>query len=192
MRWQSSGSISWDMERITLSRMLYFYHKFVQVLHICERLHAESPPRSRSDAEEPSLALSAYITSYTPELSCHRLMQGLFMMPSDRKSPTCPVNTFQSTPSTRMQEKARSPCNKRIKKKTKEQLVNENFRRQNKSLAKKGNKLTKFEADVYILVRRKGNITIYTSLEDPRLEDPRWPLRPEDIVCCSLIPQLLG
>ena len=126
--------------------------------------------------------LSVYITCYAPKLSRHRLMH-LFMMSSNRKSPTSPINALQDVPSTRIPEKTRGPCNKRvrIKKKTKEQLKNENFRRQNKSLTKRGNKLTKFEADVYIQVRRKGKITIYTSLEDP-LEDPSWPLRPEDVV----------
>lgn len=75
-----------------------------------------------------------------------------------------------------------------ITKKTAEQLRNENFRRQNLTYAEKGNRLRKdFGADVFILVRRKGKLTIYTSRNS--LDDPQWPLRPEEIA--SYYPRLI-
>ena len=64
--------------------------------------------------------------------------------------------------------------------KTRKQLDNENFRRQTLTLAKKGNRLKEaYDADVFILVRRKGKLTVYTSCES--LDDPQWPLLPEKI-----------
>lgn len=73
-------------------------------------------------------------------------------------------------------------------KKTAEQLRDENFRRQNLTFAEKGDRLgEEFGADVFILVRRKGKLTVYTSRNS--LDDPRWPLRPEDIA--SYYPKLI-
>jgi hypothetical protein len=51
-----------------------------------------------------------------------------------------------------------------IKKKTADQFNDKNFRRQNVIFAKKVNKFKKeFSADIFILVRRKGKLLIYTS-----------------------------
>lgn len=77
----------------------------------------------------------------------------------------------------------RRSYNKRGIKKTDEQRKDENFRRLKKTLTKRGDNLRKFEADVYVQLRRKGKISIYTS----RKEDLRWPLRTEDIVRCLMI-----
>jgi len=75
-----------------------------------------------------------------------------------------------------------------ITKKTAEQLRDENFRRQNLTYAEKGDRLrADFGADVFILVLRKGKLTIYTSRNS--LDDPQWPLRPEEIA--SYYPKLI-
>jgi hypothetical protein len=75
-----------------------------------------------------------------------------------------------------------------ITKKTTEQLDDENFRRQNETFAEKADRLRKdFGADVFILVRRKGKLTGYTSRDS--LDDPRWPLRPEEIA--NYFPKLM-
>lgn len=67
-----------------------------------------------------------------------------------------------------------------IKRKTAEQIRDENFRRQNLTFAAKGDKLRReFEADVFVLIRRKGKLMVYTSRNS--LDDPQWPLRPEQI-----------
>jgi hypothetical protein len=60
-----------------------------------------------------------------------------------------------------------------ITKKAKKKLKDENFRWQNKTLGKLDNDIITFGADVYIQVRRKGKIRIYTS----SLDDCTWPLR---------------
>jgi hypothetical protein len=68
----------------------------------------------------------------------------------------------------------------KIKKKTAEQLRDENFRRQILTFEAKGDTLTEdFNADVFVLVKRKGKLRVYTSRAS--LDDPQWPLRPEDI-----------
>jgi hypothetical protein len=73
-------------------------------------------------------------------------------------------------------------------KKTAEQLRDENFCRQNLTFAEKGDRLREdFGADVFILVRRKGKLTIYTSRN--ALDDPQWPLRPEETA--SYYPKLI-
>ena len=72
-----------------------------------------------------------------------------------------------------------SSCKQVTTKKTAEQLKDENFRRQKRTFAEKGDRLRKLDADVFILLRRKGKLTIYTSRD--RLDDPLWPLRQEDI-----------
>jgi len=67
-----------------------------------------------------------------------------------------------------------------IKKKTAEQLKDENFRRQILTFEEKGDKLREdFGADVFVLVRRKGKVRVYTSRNS--LDDPQWPLRLEEI-----------
>jgi hypothetical protein len=65
-------------------------------------------------------------------------------------------------------------------KKTIQQLTDENFGRQNISFLEEGDRLWEdFGADVFMLVRRKGNLTGNTSRSS--LDDPQWPLRPEEI-----------
>jgi hypothetical protein len=67
-----------------------------------------------------------------------------------------------------------------IRKKTAEQLNDENFRRQIQTFEAKGDKLREnFGADVFVLVRRKGRVRVYTSRQS--LGDPEWPLRREEI-----------
>jgi hypothetical protein len=66
----------------------------------------------------------------------------------------------------------------RISKKSDEQLKDENFRRQNKTFKKRGNKLSLLGAEVYIQVLRKGKLSIYTT----SLDHNAWPLREEHIV----------
>lgn len=66
------------------------------------------------------------------------------------------------------------------KKKTAEQLSDERFRRQILTFEAKGDKLREnFGADVFVLVRRKGRVRVYTSRKS--LGDPEWPLRREEI-----------
>jgi hypothetical protein len=87
-------------------------------------------------------------------------------MPCSTKSTPRPDETFPSA-----LEKAKSSSKREIPRKTAEQLKDENFRRQNIKLAEKGDRLRTFDADVFMLVRRKGKLTIYTSrtsLEDPQ------------------------
>jgi hypothetical protein len=83
-----------------------------------------------------------------------------------------PIETCQST-----QKMAESS---KIKKKTAEQLRDENFRRQILTFEAKGDTLTEdFSADVFLLVKRKGKLRVYTSRAS--LDDPQWPLRREEI-----------
>jgi len=59
-------------------------------------------------------------------------------------------------------------------KKTPKQLEDENFRRQSVTFEEKADRLREeFGADVFLLVRRKGKLTGYTS--SMALDDPRWP-----------------
>ena len=95
-------------------------------------------------------------------------------MPHSAKSTLQLIKTFHSAPT-----EAKSSSRQGITKKTAEQLKDENFRRQKIKLAEKGDRLRKFDADVFMLVRRKGKLTIYTSRNS--LDDPQWPLRPEEI-----------
>jgi hypothetical protein len=75
----------------------------------------------------------------------------------------------------------------KIKKKTTEQLRDENFRRQIVTFETKGDTLRgEFGADVFVLVRRKGKLMVYTSRTS--LDDPQWPLRPEEIVTYYPLP----
>ncbi|KAH7303374.1 hypothetical protein B0I35DRAFT_365069 [Stachybotrys elegans] len=54
----------------------------------------------------------------------------------------------------------------------------ENFKKRWRTFAKNGFRVHKFyHADVYILLRRKGQIYEFKSTERA------WPLQPEDIVC---------
>lgn len=46
---------------------------------------------------------------------------------------------------------------------------------------------SEFGADVFILVRQKGKLEVYTSRNS--LDDPQWPLRPEEIA--SYYPKLI-
>lgn len=72
------------------------------------------------------------------------------------------------------------PCIREIKKKTGEQRSGENFRRQILTFEAKGDKLREdFGADVFVLVRRKGRIRVYTSRKS--LSDSEWPLPREAI-----------
>ena len=64
-------------------------------------------------------------------------------------------------------------------KKTAEQLTDDNFRRQNITFEKKGYRLSGFDADVFILVRRKGKLSGFTSRSC--LNDPHWPPKLEEI-----------
>jgi hypothetical protein len=73
----------------------------------------------------------------------------------------------------------KSSSKRGITKKTAEQLKNKNFRRQRLTFAEKGDRLRAFDADVFILVRRKGKLVMYTSRSS--LDDSQWPLRPEEI-----------
>ncbi len=82
---------------------------------------------------------------------------------------------------------AKSSSKRGITKKTTEQLRDENFRRQNCTYAEKGDRLREFGADVFVLVLRKGKLTIYTSRNS--LDDPQWPLRREEIA--SYYPKLI-
>jgi hypothetical protein len=72
-------------------------------------------------------------------------------------------------------ETAKSSYKQATTKKTAKQLKDENFRRQEKTFIKKGDRLRKLNANVFILLRRKGKLTIYTSRD--RLDDPLWPLQ---------------
>lgn len=64
--------------------------------------------------------------------------------------------------------------------KTADQLDDENFRRQRVTLVEKADRFRElFGADVFILVRRKGKLMVYTSRNS--LNDPQWPLRPGQI-----------
>jgi hypothetical protein len=75
---------------------------------------------------------------------------------------------------------AETSSEREVTKKTAEQLNDENFRRQNVTFAEKADRLREeFGADVFILVRRKGKLLVYTSCDS--LDDPRWPLRPGEI-----------
>ena len=66
------------------------------------------------------------------------------------------------------------------RKKTVEQLSDENFRRQILTFEAKGDKLREnFGADVFVLVRRKGRVRVYTSRKS--LGDLEWPLQREEI-----------
>ena len=75
---------------------------------------------------------------------------------------------------------AASSSEREATKKTANQLNDENFRRQNVTFAEKAERLREeFGADVFILVRRKGRLMVYTSRNS--LDDPQWPLRPGEI-----------
>jgi hypothetical protein len=75
---------------------------------------------------------------------------------------------------------AETSSEREVTKKTAEQVNNENFRRQNVTFAKKADRLREeFGADVFILVRRKGKLLVYTSRDS--LDDPQWPLQPGEI-----------
>lgn len=103
----------------------------------------------------------------------HRLKSNELTMSSSTKSTLRPIETCHSTP-----KKVKSSSKRGITK-TAEQLKDENFRRQQLTFAEKGDRLRAFDADVFILVRRKGKLMIYTSRNS--LDDPQWPLRPEEI-----------
>jgi hypothetical protein len=80
----------------------------------------------------------------------------------------------------RCRKMAESSSERQVTKKTAEQLNDENFRRQNIKFAEKADRLREeFGADVFILVRRKGKLKVYTSRDS--LDDPQWPLRPGEI-----------
>jgi len=98
-----------------------------------------------------------------------------------KKSPLRPIETCHPTP-----ENAKSSSKRGITKKTAEQLKDENFRRQKETIAEKGDRLRKFDADVFILVKRKGKLMIYTSRNS--LDDPQWPLRLEEIATYYPLP----
>jgi len=67
-----------------------------------------------------------------------------------------------------------------IRKKTAEQLRDEKFRRQILTFEAKGEKLREnFGADVFVLVRRKGRVRVYTSRKS--LSNPEWPPQREEI-----------
>jgi len=75
---------------------------------------------------------------------------------------------------------AETSSEREVTKKTAEQLNDENFRRQNVTFAEKADRLREeFGADVFILVRRKGKLLVYTSRDS--LDDPQWPLRRGEI-----------
>jgi hypothetical protein len=104
----------------------------------------------------------------------HRLKSNVLTMSSSTKSTPQPIETCHSNP-----KNAKSSSKRGITKKTAEQLKDENFRRQKLTFAEKGDRLRVFDADVFILVRRKGKLMIYTSRNS--LDNPQWPLRPEEI-----------
>ena len=58
-------------------------------------------------------------------------------------------------------------------KKTTEQLRDNNFRRQNKKFEEKGNRLTEFNADVFLLIKRNRKLIGYTSHSS--LNNLIWP-----------------
>ena len=67
---------------------------------------------------------------------------------------------------------AQSPFKREVTKKTAEQLDDENFRRQNMSFAEKADRLREeFSADVFMLVRRREKLIVYTSRDS--LNDPQ-------------------
>jgi hypothetical protein len=75
---------------------------------------------------------------------------------------------------------AMADCSFETNKKTAEQLDDENFRRQNVTFAEKAERRREeFGADVFILVRRKGKLMVYTSRNS--LDDRQWPLRGREI-----------
>jgi len=68
--------------------------------------------------------------------------------------------------------------NRRIRKKTKEELNGENYRRQMKTLFEKIDRMvTSFGIDIFLHVRGKSKQKIYTSSEDLS-----WPAGIKDIV----------
>jgi len=101
------------------------------------------------------------------------------------KSPLRPIETYHSTPKI-----AKSSSKRGTTKKTAEQLKDENFRRQKETIAEKGERLRKFDADVFILVKRKGKLMIYTSRNS--LDDPQWPLRLEEIARYYSLPMIMS
>jgi hypothetical protein len=115
--------------------------------------HEESRPKHMKTLDTPKSLRRCYVGS------------NKLTMPYSTKSTPRPDETFPSA-----LEKAKSSSKREIPRKTAEQLKDENFRRQKIKLAEKGDRLRKFDADVFMLVRRKGKLTIYTSrtsLEDP-------------------------
>jgi hypothetical protein len=94
-----------------------------------------------------------------------------------------PAETCQSI------QKLADSSKRGIKKKTAEQLKDENFRRQILTFRAKGDTLRgKFGADVFVLVRRKGKLMVYTSRNS--LDDPQWPLQPEEIARYYPLPMI--
>jgi hypothetical protein len=79
------------------------------------------------------------------------------------KSIPRPIDTFYSA--------LKSSSKRGITKKTAEQLKDENFRRQKTIFTEKGDRLREFNANIFILLRRKGKLTIYTSRKS--LNDPQ-------------------
>jgi hypothetical protein len=76
------------------------------------------------------------------------------------------------------QSKAARKHNSKIRKKSKEELKTENYRRQIETLFEKIHRLaTSFGADIFIQARRKSKQNLYTSFEDLS-----WPPRIKDIV----------
>jgi len=68
--------------------------------------------------------------------------------------------------------------NRRIRKKTKEELDNENYRRQMKTLWKKIDRMVmSFGIDIFVHARRESKQEIYTSSEDLS-----WPAGIKDII----------
>jgi hypothetical protein len=73
------------------------------------------------------------------------------------------------------------PSNSTKISKSKCDRINENFSKCIESLFRKSNKLTKYYADVYLLVRRKGEIWEYRSLECKC-----WPLLSSVIISSAI------
>jgi hypothetical protein len=90
------------------------------------------------------------------------------------------VSQAVSIPRIRFRNMAQSHSQCYFTNKTPEQLHNENFRRQNITFVEKADRLRKeFGADMFVLIRRKGKLTVYTSRDS--LIDSQWPLQLRDI-----------
>lgn len=86
-----------------------------------------------------------------------------------------------STTSISTGSKASLKHNRRIRKKTKEELDSENYRRQMETLLKKIDRMVRFFGiDIFVHARRKSKQKIYTSSEDLS-----WPAGIKDIIVSS-------